>query len=157
MRQIDEHVITILADNKKGVLTRIITGIRREGCNIKSIAAARTTDENFSRITMNIECYDYLLDDVIRRVKSLNCVKELMKFEDSHFVEREYAIFSVTNECEISKKIIKKYGAQCIKDCIFELSGDRQTITNCIEELDKSASVDIARTGSIILQVPQGD
>jgi acetolactate synthase-1/3 small subunit len=157
MKNVDEHVVSILADNKVGVLTRIITGVRREGCNIKSVTAARTTDRNYSRITMNIECYDYLLDDVIARIKSLSCVRSLARFGEGNFVEREYVIFSVQGECETSKGIINKYKARKLKDCIYELSGDRKTISLCIEELSKISNVEIARTGSIILQAPKGD
>lgn len=154
MKNMNEHVLSILADNKVGVLTRIITGVRREGCNIKSVTAARTTDSNYSRITMNIECFEYLIEDVVSRINALNCVRNLIKFEDSSFVEREYVIFSVLNECDTSKDIVNKYGAKNIKDCIYELAGDRKTISECIEELSKIANVDIARTGSIIIQLP---
>ncbi len=157
MKKADEHVVSILADNKIGVLTRIITSVRREGCNIKSITAARTTDSNYSRITMNIECYDYLIDDVVSRIRALNCVKALMRFEDSNFVEREYVIFSVLNECENSKAIINKYNAKNIQNCIYELSGDRKTISECINELNQIGDVEIARTGSIILPMPKGE
>lgn len=157
MKSADEHVLSILADNKIGVLTRIITGVRREGCNIKSITAARTTDSRYSRITMNIECFNYLIEDVIDRIKALNCVKKLTRYEEKNFVEREYVIFSVIGECLSSRGIIEKYQAKKIQDCIYELSGDRETISECISKLNEISSVEIARTGSIILQIPQGE
>jgi acetolactate synthase-1/3 small subunit len=156
MKIADEHVVSILADNKVGVLTRIITGVRREGCNIKSITAARTLDSNYSRITLNIECYDYLLNDVIDRIKTLNCVKSLAKFDKDKFVEREYVVFSVEHGCKASNKIIDKYKAKKVQENIYELTGDRDTVTNCVSELNDIASVDIARTGSIILKIPVG-
>ncbi|MCK5128215.1 MAG: acetolactate synthase small subunit [Clostridiales bacterium] len=154
MKQKDEHVLSIMADNKFGVLTRIINGVRREGCNIKSLTAARTQNKDYSKITINIECYEYLLNDIIDRMVGLNCVKSLSKYEAVQFVEREYAIFSVKNECLISENIIKKYHATKIRDNIYELTGNRETISDCIDALAKSVSVDIARTGSIILQIP---
>ena len=79
--------------------------MRREGCNIKSITAARTTDRRYSRITINVECFDYLIDDLIARIKSLSCVESLMRFEEGNFVEREYAIFSVANVCDDAKHV----------------------------------------------------
>ncbi len=156
MKVADEHVISILADNKVGVLTRIITGVRREGCNIKSITAARTTDRNYSRITMNIECYDYLLEDVISRIEALNCVRSLSKYDKDKFVEREYVVFSVEHGCKASNNIISKYNAVNIQDNIYELTGDRATVNDCIKELKEQVKVDIARTGSIILKISDG-
>lgn len=157
MKNANEHVLSILADNKIGVLTRIITGIRREGCNIKSLTAARTLDSRYARITMNVECFDYLIEDVINRMKALNCVNKLMRFEEGNFVEREYVIFSVIGECVSSKDIIDKYKAKKIQDCIYELSGDRKTISECISRLNEFSNVEIARTGSIILEMPKGE
>lgn len=157
MKKKDEHVLSLLVDNKFGVLTRIITGVRKEGCNIKSLTAATTVDNNYSRITMNIECYNYLLDDVVNRMKVLNCVKSLTRYVKDDFVEKEYVLFSVTNECPISKSIIEKYKANKIRKNMYELSGDREVISRLIDELSESADVDIARTGSIILQIPNSE
>ena len=52
---------------------------------------------------------------------------------------------------------IEKYNANKIQECIYELSGDRETISECIGTLNKISSVEIARTGSIILQMPKGE
>lgn len=157
MKKKDEHVLSLLVDNKFGVLTRIITGVRKEGCNIKSLTAATTVDKEYSRITINIECYDYLLDDVINRMQALNCVKSLTKYEEENFVEKEYVIFSVVNECPVTKSIIDRYKANKIKNNMYELSGDRNVISQLIDELSDNAHVDIARTGSIILQIPNSE
>ena len=156
MKKVNEHVLSILADNEVGVLTRIINAVRREGCNIKSVTAARTMDKKYARITINVESYDYMIADIIAKIRALSCVRSLQKYEEEGFVEREYAMFSVTDECEQAQEVIKKYNAHKIRDCIYELAGDRKTVAACVAELSIIAEVEIARTGSIILHLPKG-
>ena len=157
MKTVNEHVLSILAVNQIGVLTRIINAVRRDGCNIKSVTAARTTDIRYARITINVESYDYLIGNIISKINALSCVKSLEKFEEGSFIEREYAIFTVLDECGAAKDIIDKYKANNLKKCVYELSGDRKTVSDCIEELAGIANVEIARTGSIILHLPEGE
>ncbi len=157
MKKVNEHVLSILADNEVGVLTRIINAVRREGCNIKSVTAARTTDKRYARITINVESYDYMIEDIISKIRALSCVRNLQRYEENSFVEREYAIFSVMDDCSQAQDVIKKYNAQKIHDCIYELSGARKTVSACIAELALIAEVEIARTGSIILHLPEGE
>lgn len=149
-----KHILSLRAHNKFGVLTRIITQIRREGCNINSLAVAETLNPKISRINMNIECYDFLLDDIIDRLSGLSCVIDLIKYDET-FISREMAMISIKNSPTIKVlDLLNEYGAKPCQeaDNIFEITALPQKITSLMDELKRFEDIEIARTGSVIIK-----
>jgi acetolactate synthase-1/3 small subunit len=67
--------INLLVDNEFGVLTRITALVRREGFNIKSLAAEVTEDPRLSQLLISVECLVSALPRVLGRLNKLECVK----------------------------------------------------------------------------------
>lgn len=149
-----KHILSLRVHNKFGVLTRIITQIRREGCNINSLAVAETLNPKISRINMNIECYDFLLEDIIDRLNGLSCVIDLIKYDET-FISREMAMIAIKKKpTDELLNLLKKYGAKPCKeaDNIFEIIAIPQKISSLMDKLKGFENVEIARTGSVIIK-----
>ena len=65
------HVVSVLAENKHGVLLRVAGVLCARGINIESLAACPTTTPGVSRITMAFQAQDGEMDNIIRRIDRL--------------------------------------------------------------------------------------
>lgn len=159
MKPYQEYVLSVKAYNKFGVLTRVITQIRREGCNIKSLNVAETVDRSISLMNINVESYNYLFEDIVQRLRNLSCVLQVDVCsdtnEDNH-VSKEYALVRVLDESEYIIGVIKKYELKKVNDeNIYEISASPQTIDELAAQLKDKCKVDIVRSG--VINIFKGD
>src|SRR5436305_3281300 len=90
-----KHVLSILVENKPGVLTRIAGLFARRGFNIDTLAVGPTDDEHFSRITLTVDGAVHPIDQVTKQLHKLVNVLKIRDLEPSDTVTRELALFKV--------------------------------------------------------------
>jgi acetolactate synthase I/III small subunit len=96
MRTGRKHVLSILVENKPGVLARIAGLFARRGFNIDSLAVGPTDDETMSRITLTVDGAAHPIDQVTKQLHKLVHVIKIRDLEPADTVARELALFKVS-------------------------------------------------------------
>ena len=92
------HVLSILVENRPGVLTRIAGLFARRGFNIETLSVGPTADEKFSRITLTVDGALHPIDQVTKQLHKLVNVLKIRDLEPATTVTRELALFKVAAE-----------------------------------------------------------
>jgi acetolactate synthase-1/3 small subunit len=98
MRTGRTHVLSILVENRPGVLTRIAGLFARRGFNIETLTVGPTADEKFSRVTLTVDGALHPIDQVTKQLHKLVNVLKIRDLEPSGTVSRELALFKVACE-----------------------------------------------------------
>src|SRR6201982_3460700 len=91
-----KHILSILVENKPGVLTRIARLFARRGVNIDTLAVGPTDDETLARSTLTLEGAMHPIDQVTKQLHKLVNVIKIRDLEPADTVARELALFKVT-------------------------------------------------------------
>lgn len=91
----NRHIISILVDNQAGVLSRVAGLFSRRGYNIATLSVGVTEDENISRITVQVDCDDMTIEQIIKQVEKLVDVIRVVELQGDHGVFRELALIKV--------------------------------------------------------------
>src|SRR4051812_33314384 len=91
-----KHVLSILVENKPGVLARIAGLFSRRGFNIQTLAVGPTDDEQISRITLTVDGALHPIDQVTKQLHKLVNVLKIRDLEPSETIARELALFKIT-------------------------------------------------------------
>lgn len=92
---VKHHILSVLVENKPGVLARVAGLFARRGFNIYSLAVAPTDDARFSRITIVVDVRSTPLEQVIRQLDKLINVVQIDELAPDAAVERELMIVTV--------------------------------------------------------------
>src|SRR5205085_12594896 len=91
-----KHVLSILVENKPGVLTRIAGLFARRGFNIDTLAVGPTEDEQGSRMTLTLDGALHPIDQVTKQLHKLVNVLKIRDLEPDETLARELALFKVS-------------------------------------------------------------
>ncbi|MGI9033028.1 MAG: acetolactate synthase small subunit [Acidimicrobiales bacterium] len=89
------HTLSVLVENKAGVLTRVAGLFARRGFNIYSLAVAPTDDERFSRITIVVDVESKPLEQITKQLFKLINVVKINELAPEESVERELVLLTV--------------------------------------------------------------
>src|SRR2546421_12806462 len=91
-----KHTLSILVENKPGVLTRITGLFARRGFNIDTLTVGPTDDERLSRITLTLDGALHPIDQVTKQLHKLINVLKIRDLEPKETLARELALFKVS-------------------------------------------------------------
>ncbi len=91
-----KHILSILVENKPGVLARISGLFARRGFNIDSLAVGPTDDDQISRITLTVDGASHPIDQVTKQLHKLIHVIKIRDLEPKEAVARELALFKIS-------------------------------------------------------------
>src|SRR3981081_4864315 len=94
-----KHVLSILVENKSGVLTRIAGLFARRGFNIDTLAVGPTDDEHISRITLTLDGAMHPIDQVTKQLHKLINVLKIRDLEPAETVGRKFATGKRRPDC----------------------------------------------------------
>ncbi|MCR5845685.1 MAG: acetolactate synthase small subunit [bacterium] len=152
------HTLSMLVDNKFGVLTRITGLVARRGFNIESLAVGVTEDPTLSRVTIVVDADEAAYEQVIKQMNKLINVHKVYDFDKEACVDRELVLFKVSATGETRHEIIELVNVFRAK--IVDVGKTTLTIeaTGTADKLDAMESMfrtygikEIARTGKIAL------
>ena len=153
------HTISVLVENKFGVLARIAGLFSARGYNIASLAVSETLDPTISYMTIVVEAKDEsILEQIKKQLNKLIDVISVTDFTKKEHADRELVLVKVNcvlkNKTKL-QKILNKYVGKIInakKDlAIIEAVGDQGQIKNLLEELSKFGVKELIRTGRIAM------
>ncbi len=152
------HIISVLVENKFGVLARIAGLFSARGYNIDSLAVGETEDPKLSRMTVVVRGDDRIIDQVKKQLSKLIDVIEVKDLSPGKYVERDLILVRVgysQKEKEVVDKIIDRFHLQIadIDDdsVILQLVGEEHFVESALEELKNIGIKEMARTGTIAL------
>jgi acetolactate synthase-1/3 small subunit len=152
------HVLSILVENKPGVLTRIAGLFARRGFNIDTLAVGPTEDERVSRITLTLDGAVHPIDQVTKQLHKLVNVLKIRDLEPQDTLARELALFKVSVEgaartevlqmCEIFRGKIVDVTRRSV---VIEVSGTFEKIDAFEQLVRPFGLIEMARTGEIAI------
>lgn len=93
-----QHTITVLVENKPGILARVSGLFARRGFNIESLAVSITDDPTISRMTIVVHGDDATLEQINKQTNKLIDVIKVIDYSDVPILERELAMIKVDAE-----------------------------------------------------------
>ena len=153
-----KHVLSILVENKPGVLTRIAGLFARRGFNIDTLAVGPTEDERVSRITLTLDGAVHQMDQVTKQLHKLVNVLKIRDLEPKETLSRELALFKVSVEgpgrtevmqvCEIFRAKIVDVTRRSV---VIEVTGPFEKIDAFEQLVRPFGLIEMARTGEIAI------
>lgn len=154
-----QHIISVLVENKFGVLTRVAGLFSGRGYNIHSLNVAPTHDETLSRMTIVTHGDEATIEQI---VKQLNKMVDVLKVEDfgadEEHVDRELALIRIKTTPDIRTEAIQMsqiFRAKIVDvqtDSItLEITGNEGKIEKFIELMQHFGIQEITRTGRIAM------
>jgi acetolactate synthase-1/3 small subunit len=152
------HTLSVLVENKAGVLARVSNLFARRGYNIYSLAVAPTDDPSLSRITVVVDVEPALLEQVVKQLHKLINVIKISELDPRDSVERELMLLTLRAEPSRRHQIIELadvYGGR-----VEDVGHDEITlsVSDSPERLDALAEllapygvVSMQRTGRVAL------
>lgn len=107
MRRPMQHTITVLVENKPGVLARVSGLFARRGFNIESLAVSITDAPTVSRMTIVVSGDDNTLDQINKQTDKLIDVIKVIDYSEIPILERELAMMKVNAETHQRAEIMQ--------------------------------------------------
>lgn len=155
----NQHTITVLVENKPGVLSRCVGLFARRGYNIESLAVSITDDPTLSRMTVVASGDERALDQIQKQLEKLIDVTHVVDYTGVPSLNRELALIKVRAEDVNSRAEIKQY-AEVFRSSIvdvsdrsfvIEVTGDTDKIDALERLLEPYGILEMVRTGSIVI------
>jgi acetolactate synthase-1/3 small subunit len=159
-----KHILSILVEDKPGVLTRIAGLFARRGFNIHTLTVGPTDDLSISRITLTVDGALHPIDQVTKQLHKLINVLKIRDLEPDDTVARELALFKVAVEgtqraevmqiCEIFRGKVVDVGRRSI---ILEVTGTTDKVAAFEAMLRPFGLIEMMRTGEIAISRGRGE
>jgi len=154
-----KHTISVLVENKPGVLARIAGLFSARGYNIASLAVSETLDSTISYLTMVVEAEDEkILEQIKKQLNKLIDVITVTDFTKKEHINRELVLVKVNYSVKEKSRletILNKYVAKIVQHkgdtAIIEAVDEQEKIRQLLQDLDKFGIKELARTGRIAM------
>ena len=152
------HTLSVLVENRFGVLTRVAGMFSGRGFNIDTLNVAPTLDASMSRMTLVVRGDDKVLEQVVKQTEKLVDVIKVDDFRDDEFVDRELVLMRVNvNEKTRSEvlQICDVFRAKIVDvrldKLVIEITGNEGKIAKFISLMEHFGIVEMTRTGKVAL------
>jgi acetolactate synthase I/III small subunit len=159
-----KHILSILVENKPGVLTRIAGLFARRGFNIDTLAVGPTDDERLSRITLTLDGAKQPIDQVTKQLHKLVNVLKIRDLEPEETLARELALFKVSADganrsevmqiCEIFRAKVVDVSRRAL---VVEVTGTCDKLDGFERLVRPFGLIEMARTGEIAISRGRGE
>jgi len=152
------HTISVLVENKFGVLTRVAGLFSGRGYNIDTLNVAPTHEPDLSRMTIVTRGDDSTLDQIVKQLNKLVNVLEVHDFRETEFIDRELVLVRVAVNAKSRAEIMQMtdiFRAKIVdvqpKSLTIELTGDEGKIEKFLGLMKTFGVLELTRTGKIAL------
>jgi acetolactate synthase-1/3 small subunit len=152
------HILSVLVQNRPGVLARVSGLFARRGYNIVSLAVAPTEDDAYSRITIVVDVDSAPLEQIVKQLFKLIDVVKISELDPRRSVERELLIATVRITAEARNQVVElanifeaKILAVGVDALTVSLDGHPDKIDDFEELLRGYGIVELQRTGRVAL------
>ena len=153
-----KHILSILVENKSGVLSRVIGLISRRGFNIESLTVAPTENVTMSRMTIIVDADEVGFEQITKQLNKLVSVYKIHDLTDEDAIERELALFKLCAPAERRHEVIEianLFRAKVVDvgktSLTIEATGDASKL-GALEDLFQAYGIkQLTRTGKIVM------
>ncbi len=153
-----QHILSVLVEDKPGVLARVSSLFARRGYNIHSLAVAPTDDERFSRITVVVDVERAPLEQIVKQLDKLINVVQIDDLAPGDAIERELLLVTVSAPAETRGQVIELAGVfegrvvgVGFDELTLVLEGAPQKLDDFAELIANYGVVAMQRTGRVAL------
>lgn len=152
------HTITMLVENRTGVLARISSLIAAKGYNIDSLSVGETLDPTVSRMTLVVRGDEWVLEQAVKQLQRLIDVIKVIDLTDEEHVSREMLLIRVNAEPVHRAEVLRIadiFRAKIVDvtplSYVLEATGDEGKMGALIELLRPFGIQEIVRTGKVAI------
>jgi acetolactate synthase-1/3 small subunit len=153
-----QHVLSLLVEDKPGLLTRVAGLFARRGYNIHSLAVGTTEVEGLSRITLVVDVEGAPLEQVTKQLHKLINVLKIVELEPGQSVQREHMLVKVRIDATTRSQILEAvnlFRARVVdvspEALVIEVTGDTQKIEALLRVLEPFGIKEIAQSGLLAM------
>ncbi len=153
-----KHILSLIVENKPGVLARIAGLFSRRGFNIDTLAVGPTEDPDTSRITLTLDGAAHPIDQVTKQLHKLVNVIKIRDLEPDTTVAREMALFRVNAAVENRAEIMQFaeiYEGKIVdvsrRSLTIEITGTQDKIDSFERMIRPHGLIEMARTGEVAI------
>ncbi|MFZ9088170.1 MAG: acetolactate synthase small subunit [Pontimonas sp.] len=153
-----QHVLSLLVEDKPGLLTRVAGLFARRGFNIESLAVGKTEVEGLSRITVVVEVEGLPLEQVTKQLNKLVNVLKIVELDSDQSVQREHMLVKVRVDNSTRSQILEAANlfrarvVDVVTDAlVIEVTGDTAKINALLKVLEPYGIKEIAQSGLLAI------
>jgi acetolactate synthase-1/3 small subunit len=159
-----KHILSILVENKPGVLTRVAGLFARRGFNIDTLVVGPTDDPTLSRITLTLDGAMHPIDQVTKQLHKLVNVIKIRDLEPEDTIARELAVFKISADAAQRQEIlqfVQIFDGRVIdvtkRSIIVEIVGPADQVARFEKLVRPFGLVEMAQTGEIAILRGRGE
>lgn len=148
------HTISVLVENKFGVLTRVAGLFSGRGYNIDSLNVAPTHDATASRMTIVTHGDEATLEQIVKQLNKLPDVLKVLNFGEGDYVDRELALVKVAVDSRSRAEVMQItdiFRAKIVdvqpKSLTVEITGNESKVEKFLDLMKTFGISDLTRTG----------
>src|ERR1041385_9448381 len=152
------HTISVMVENKFGALTRIAGLFSGRGYNIDTLNVGPTHDPNTSRMTIVTRGADATLEQIVKQLKKLVDVLDVLDFREGEYVDRELVLVKVSVDSRTRAEVMQItdiFRAKIVdvqpKSLTIELTGNESKIGKFLDLMKTFGITDLTRTGKVAM------
>ena len=153
-----KHTISVIVENKFGVLARVSGLFSSRGYNIDSLTVGETNNPKVSRMTIVVKGDDRILDQVMKQLDKLVDVIEVKDMKEGAYVGRELVLIKVKCNAKARTEILEianVFRAKTVdighKSLMIQITGDENKVEAFIELMEPFGIIELARTGKVAM------
>ena len=153
---IERHTLSVLVEDKPGVLARVSGLFSRRGYNIASLAVGRTEHPDISRMTIVVEVDDFPLEQVTKQLNKLIHVIKIVELEPAASVQRELLLVKVRADPAVRSQVLEIVGlfrARAVdvspEAVTIEATGTAEKIAALLKNLEPYGIREMVQSGTI--------
>lgn len=155
----EKHTISVLVENKFGVLARVAGLFSGRGYNISSLTVHETEDPRFSKMTIVTTGDAAILEQIDKQLSKLIDVIRVENLTGSHFIEREMALIKIKTPTREDRsqvmQLVEIFAGTIVsvsrEEIGVEIAGKSDRIDNFIELVRDFGIVEMARSGRVAI------
>ncbi len=158
MNREPKHTISVLVENKSGVLSRIAGLFSARGFNIDSLAVGETEDPTVSRMTIVVKGDEKILEQVEKQLNKLIDVIKVVDYLSTPRIERDLCLIKVKTDKHNRSELLQiadvfraKIVDVAADSAIVEATGDEEKVEALIRMLEPFGIREMCRTGIVAM------
>jgi acetolactate synthase-1/3 small subunit len=153
-----QHTISILVENKFGVLTRVAGLFSGRGYNIDTLNVGPTQDPKLSRMTIVTHGDDSTLEQIVKQLNKLPNVLKVQNFRNGEYVDRELILVKVAVDSKSRAEVMQItdiFRAKIVdvqpKTLTIEITGNGSKVEKFLDLMKTFGVLELTRTGQVAM------